>query len=169
MIAPTPTIIIPGQYAPKPLDTSRSPWGRIQQHTILAWGRAADQSKVPLLWQVHTAGHGGTRVHPELAARYFRKLPKDCYAYGGSRLWFEEDCESTVPLFIFYNALDAACWLLSGDAPFPRSKLLDSLHYDLAHTLPAVTAIANLVDGDLAHTGVVLRSPGDPPPPIPNQ
>jgi hypothetical protein len=162
MTNPTPAINVPGTFRLITLDTSRSPWGRIQESDILAWGSALDGSRVPLLWQVHTAGHGGTRVHPELAARYFRALPKDCHAYGGSRLWFEEDCESTVPLFVFYNALDPACWLVRGDTPFPRAKLLESMAFYLAHTVPAVTAIARTVDVDLARAGVALRSPLEP-------
>jgi hypothetical protein len=158
----TSPIIVPGTYKPVTLDTSRSPWGRIQESDILMWGCAADRSHVPLLWQVHTAGHGGTRVHPEVAARYFRRLPKDCHAYGGSRLWFEEDCESTVPLFIFYNALAPSCWLVRGENPFPRHKLLESMAHYHAHTVPAVSAIARTVDDDLARAGVALRSAMEP-------
>jgi len=162
MARPALPINVPGIYKLITLDTSRSPWGRIQGSDILAWGSAPDGSRVPLLWQVQTAGHGGTRVHPELAARYFRALPKDCHAYGGSRLWYEEDCESTVPLFIFYNALDPTCWLVRWDKPFPRAKLLESMAHYLAHTVPAVTAIARAVDGDLARGGIALRAPLEP-------
>jgi len=140
----------------------KTPWGPIQQDDILMWGQGADHARVPILWQVHTAGHGGTRVHPELAALYFKRLPNECHAYGGSRLWFEEDCESTVPLYIFYNGLQPDCWLVKPPNPFPREKLLESLAYYLADTIGPVRAIAAAFDAHLLAQGIALRAPIPP-------
>lgn len=154
-----PAILAPkGPYGPLDCPT-RTPWGEAQDIDILMYGADAAGFRVPVLWQVHTAGHGGTRVHRELAARFLNKLPKVCHAYGGSRLWYEEDGESAVPLFIFYNALAPTCWLIRGEAPFPREKLLDSFAYYHPEPVPAVRALAAAFDSALLAAGVSLRSP----------
>lgn len=144
----SPAIVIPGTFQTIAL-TAASPWGRIQNSEILMWGRTAqDRSVIPLLWQVSTASHGGTRIHDQLAAQYFTALPATCHAYGGSRLWFEEDCESTVPFYIFYNGLTPDCCLLQV-----------SLHRYHPETIPAVQRIAQRFDQALIDAGIALRSP----------
>lgn len=151
--------LVPGgpyQNLPFPLST---PWGRAQQCPIIMWGPAADGQPVPLLWQVHTAGHGGTRVHRELAARFLHGIPKACHSYGGSRLWYEEDCESSVPLYIFYNGLSSDCWLVRDEEPFPREHLLDSVRRWLPETVWPVRQLAQRFDGALLAAGIALRRP----------
>ena len=112
-----------GPYLSLPLPIT-SPWGKSQQTDILMWGVAADQRPVPVLWKVHTAGHGGIRVHRELGALFLNGVPKACHSYGGSRLWYEEDSESAVPLFIFFNGLSNECWLINRPVRYPREALL---------------------------------------------
>lgn len=154
-----PAILAPkGPYGPLDCPT-RTPWGEAQDIDILMYGADAAGFRVPVLWQVHTAGHGGTRVHRELAARFLNGIPKACHAYGGSRLWYEEDCESSVPLFIFYNGLSADCWLVTGDKPFPREQLLESIRRWLPETVWVVRMLAARFDDALAEAGVALRSP----------
>lgn len=136
-----------------------SPWGRVQETTILMWAYSPDGTRVPVLWQVHTAGHGGTRVHRQLAARFLNRLPKECHAYGGNRLWYEEDCESNVPLFIFYNGLDPSCWLVTEGQQFPRERLMESIRRWMPDTGDAVCAIAARFDAVLVKNGHTLRSP----------
>lgn len=139
-----------------------TPWGHAQETSVLMWGTAADGTRVPVLWQVHTAGHGGTRVHRELAARFLNGIPKSCHAYGGSRLWYEEDCESSAPLFIFYNGLDPSCWLVADGKQFPRHRLLESIRRCMPETVNVVLALAARFDAALAANGTPLRSPLQP-------
>lgn len=146
----------PYQSLPLPLE---SPWGKSQHTDIIMWGTDADGKPVPVLWQLHTAGHGGTRVHRELAARFLAGIPKACHAYGGSRLWYEEDCESSVPLYIFYNGLSTDCWLVRGGKPFPREQLLDSIRRWLPETVWPVRQLAERFDAALVTAGITLRSP----------
>lgn len=158
----TASILAPGdpyQHLPCPRQT---PWGTAQETAILMWGRTADCTRVPILWQVHTAGHGGTRVHRELGARFLDGIPKHCHAFGGSRLWYEEDCESSVPLFIFYNGLDPSCWLVAEGKQYPREKLLESVQRWMPDTLAAVRKLAARFDAALLETGIPLRSPLHP-------
>lgn len=150
--AKTPTTAF--DYHPTP---RYSPWDSVQETDILMWGKTADGTAIPILWQVHTAGHGGTHVHPQLAAKYFQRLPAECHAYGGSNVWFEEDCESSVPLFIFYNGLTADSWLIR--SAFPREKLLESIVRWLPDTATAVKAIAQCFDDALMNAGGSLRAP----------
>lgn len=155
----TPSILSPkGTYDRHTCPTS-TPWGQAQQQVVLMWGRNNDCIYVPLLWQVHTAGHGGTFVHPTLAARFFNKLPKECHAYGGSRLWFEEDCESNVPFFIFYNGLDPSCWLVAKGKQFPRERLLESIQRWMPNSIAAVRDLAARFDAALTDEGIPLRAP----------
>lgn len=157
--APTDTrIVIPGTYdiTQPPRST---PWGGLQESETLMWGTAPCGNITPVLWQVHTAGHGGTRVHPQLAAAYFKRLPRDCQSCGGSRLWFEEDCESSVPLFIFYNGLSPDCWLVRPDIAFPRDKLLESVVRWMPSTVDPVRAIAAKFDSALTRQSIALRAP----------
>lgn len=157
MISSSP-IVIPGLYQPIAL-TAASPWGRIQNSDILMWGKDAENAALlPLLWQVSTASHGGTRVHDQLAAAHFAKLPAACHAYGGSPLWYEEDCESSVPLYIFYNGLTPHCWLIK-DNPFPRAELLSSLRRYHPETIAPVQQIARRFDSVLSTAGIALRTP----------
>lgn len=136
-----------------------TPWGRAQETAVLMWGCCTDGTPVPVLWQVSTPGHGGTRVHRELAARFLNHMPKECHAYGGSRLWYEEDCESTVPLFIFYNGLDPSCWLVQDGKQFPRERLLESIKRWMPASVEAVRSIAERFDDALVAEGFPLRSP----------
>lgn len=158
----SPAIVIPGTFQTIAL-TAASPWGHIQNSEILMSGlNAQDRSVIPLLWQVSTASHGGTRVHDQLAAQYFTELPATCHAYGGSRLWFEEDGESTVPFYIFYNGLTPDCWLIKS-RPYPRHRLLqDSLQRYYPETIPAVQRIAQRFDQALIDAGIALRTPLTP-------
>lgn len=146
----------PYQYLPFP-DTT--PWGKPHSTDILMWGTDNKASRLPLLWQTNCAGHGGTRVHRELAARFLQGLPKQCHAYGGSRLWYEEDIESCVPLFIFYNGLHYTCWLVAGDKPFLRENLLKSIERWMPDSVAIVRTLAHAFDKALAADGVPLRSP----------
>lgn len=159
-ITTTPPPIIapkgPYQYLPFP-DTT--PWGKPQSTDILMWGADNSGTRLPLLWQTNCAGHGGTRVHRELAARFLQGMPKECHAYGGSRLWYEEDAESCVPLFIFYNGLNHTCWLVSGEKPYPREKLFESIQRWMPDSAPIVRALAAAFDTALAKSGAQLRSP----------
>lgn len=153
-----PLIIVPGAF--QNLDVPRStPWGPLQQSDRIMWGAAENGTRVPILWQVHTAGHGGTRVHKDLAARFLNGLPKECHAFGGSRLWFEEDCESSVPLFIFYNGLSPDCWLVRADRPYPREQLMDSIRRWMPEAAYAVRRLAAAFDKALSNAGIPLRSP----------
>lgn len=136
-----------------------TPWGHAQETSVLMWGESTDGTRVPLLWQVSTAGHGGTRVHRELAARFLNKIPKDCHAHGGSRLWYEEDCESTVPLYIFYNGLDPSCWLVQDGKQFARERLMESIKRWMPTTIEAVRTLAERFDEALVAEGLALRSP----------
>lgn len=136
-----------------------TPWGQAQDTSALMWGFNSDGTRVPVLWQVHTAGHGGTRVHRELAARFLNGIPMTCHSFGGSRLWYEEDCESTVPLFIFYNGLDPSCWLVAEGKAYPRDKLLESIHRWMPDTADAVRELAKRFDAALLAEGRALRSP----------
>lgn len=147
-----------GPYAFIACPTS-TPWGGAQDATVLMWASDHDGLRVPVLWQVHTSGHGGTRVHRELAARFLNKIPKACHAFGGSRLWYEEDCESNVPLFIFYNGLDPSCWLVQDGKQFPREHLMDSIKRWMPETVHDVHALAKRFDEDLVAEGLSLRSP----------
>jgi len=157
--APTDSrIIIPGTYDVTQPPRS-TPWGGLQESETLMWGTAPCGTITPVLWQVHTAGHGGTRVHPHLAAACFKHLPPECHAHGGSRLWFEEDCESSVPLFIFYNGLSPDCWLVRTRNAYPREKLLESVVRWMPSTVEPVRAIANNFDATLARAGIPLRTP----------
>jgi hypothetical protein len=150
-------IIVPGVF--QHLDVPRStPWGPPQECDRIMWGAADDGSRVPILWQVHTSGHGGTRVHKDLAARFLNGLPKECHAFGGSRLWFEEDAESTVPLFIFYNGLAPDCWLVRADKPFPREQLMDSIRRWMPEAAYAVRRLAAAFDKALGNAGIALRT-----------
>lgn len=163
MTTPSPVtdqpILAPsGIYENLPIPPA-TPWGKVQQTTVLMWGRSAIGTRVPVLWQVHTAGHGGTRVHRQLASRFLNGIPKQCHAYGGTRLWFEEDCESSVPLFIFYNGLDPACWLVQPGKEFPREKLLESIQRWMPETVDAVRKLAAAFDAALCAEGISLRSP----------
>lgn len=155
-----PRIIIPGTFQHIHLSAS-SPWGPIQNSEILLWATTQDGSAIPVLWQVHTAGHGGTRVHHQLAAAYFETLPADFYSYGGSPLWYEEDCESCVPLYIFYNGLTPDCWLIR-NGPYPRAELLQSLQRYLPDAIPALQDIAQRFDEALTAAGITLRTPVEP-------
>lgn len=146
-----------GPYVYRPCPTA-TPWGRCQETDILMWGLEADGTRVPVLWQVHTAGHGGTRLHAHLASHFLQGIPEQCYAFGGSRLWYEEDCESAVPLFIFYNGLTPSCWLLSGDKSYPRSKLFESIQRWMPDACEAVLHLAEKFDDALLRQGTPLRS-----------
>lgn len=151
--------LIPGTFQFLALPAS-SPWGRVQENEILMWGASADGTAIPLLWQVHTAGHGGTRVHHQLAATYFAALPAEFYSYGGSPLWFEEDCESSVPLYIFYNGLYPDCWLIAN--AYPRADLLQSLHRYYPEHIAPLQQIARQFDEALAAAGITLRAAVEP-------
>lgn len=154
----TPAIIAPnGPFAHSECPTS-TPWGRAQDTSVLMWGVSEDGTRIPVLWQVYTAGHGGTRVHRELAARFLNGIPKACHAFGGSRLWYEEDCESTVPLFIFYNGLAPSCWLVAEGKQYPREKLLESVQRWMPETVNAVRALAARFDDALVRQGSPLRT-----------
>ena len=145
----------PFEYSQCPTST---PWGGAQHKEIIMWGASADAIRVPVLWQVHTAGHGGTRVHRQLAARYLNGIPKTCHAYGGSRLWYEEDCESAVPLFIFYNGLDPSCWLVADGKQYPREKLLESIRRWMPECVEPVRSLAAGFDAALIANGIPLRT-----------
>lgn len=138
---------------------SFTPWGGIQQSEVLMHGLSADGTLVPVLWQIHTAGHGGTHVHEVLAARFLNGLPDICHRYGGNRFWFEEDFESNVPLFIFYNGLDPACWLLREGRVYPREKMIDEIRQRMPQAAYAVRRLAATFDAALAATSAPLRSP----------
>lgn len=154
----TPPILAPnGPFAHLECPTS-TPWGRAQNTSILMWGLSDDGTRVPVLWQVYTAGHGGTRVHRDLVARFLKGIPKSCHAFGGSRLWYEEDCESTVPLFIFYNGLDPSCWLVAESKQYPREKLLESIQRWMPDAVDGVRALAVGFDAALVAAGVPLRT-----------
>lgn len=158
-ITPQTPIVAPNgpyQYLPFPNST---PWGKSQTTEILMWGADRAGSRLPLLWQTNCAGHGGTRVHRELAARFLQGLPKQCHAYGGSRLWYEEDIESCVPLFIFYNGLHHTCWLVSGEKPYPREQLFETIQRWMPDNAAVVRTLAGVFDKALAAQGTALREP----------
>lgn len=156
---PPSRFAIPGTFDATALP-SRSPWGAIQESSRLMWGADQSGSLVPLLWQVHAAGHGGTRIHPTLAKRFLNGIPPQCHANGGGRLWYEEDCESAVPLFIFYCGLSAAdCWLLRPGNEYPREKLLESIRRWMPEAAFAVNRLAQAFDNHLANAGFPLRAP----------
>lgn len=157
----TPVLAPNAPYEPLACPAS-TPWGRAQDISPLMWATDAGGTRVPVLWQVYTASHGGTRVHRELAARFLNGIPKSCHAYGGSRLWYEEDCESSVPLFIFYNGLDPSCWLVADGKQFPRHRLLESIRRWMPETVDAVLVLAGRFDAALAANGMPLRSPLQP-------
>lgn len=151
-------IFIPGDFTN--LDVPRStPWGPLQESESIMWGGPDYASRVPLLWQLHTAGHGGTHVHPQLARRFLNGIPAQCHAFGGSRLFYEEDCESSVPLFIFYNGLAADCWLVRSEKPFPREQLMESIRRWMPDTCYAVRRLAAAFDKALIDARIPLRSP----------
>ncbi len=155
----TVALLVPGapfKNLPFPQCT---PWGKAQHTDIIMWAVDDTGQPVPVLWQVHTAGHGGTRVHRDLAARFLNGLPKACHSYGGSRLWYEEDSESCVPLFIFYNGLSSDCWLVRGEARHLREKLLETVRRSLPETTWAVRILAERFDAALTTAGITLRSP----------
>lgn len=157
----TPHLIVPGAYHALTL-SQYSPWGRIQHSEVLMWGKDRQTAAIiPLLWQVSTASHGGTRVHDQIAKAYFSKLPPDCHAYGGSHLWFEEDCESSVPFYVFYNGLSPQCWLMK-NKPFPRANLLNDFARHYPEATQGIQNIARRFDDDLAAAGIALRDPTAP-------
>lgn len=160
MTTPTVTTNIiapkgPYQHLPFP-DTT--PWGKPQQTDVLMYGESSDGTRVPVLWQTHTAGHGGTRVHRELAARFLNGIPKDCYKFGGSRLWYEEDGESPVALYIFYNGLKPDHYLVDPTKPYPRHKLLESALHWMPHVAEKVRGLAKAFDAALIAQGTPLRT-----------
>lgn len=69
-----------------------TPWGQTQTCHALGDG----------IFTVTTAGHGGIWLSPER----MKALPEVCrstpYSKGG---WFEEDCDSLIPMFFFYTDL----------------------------------------------------------------
>jgi hypothetical protein len=160
LLTPTTTtspIVLPGEF--DNVDVPRhTPWGALQESERIMWGGPDHASRVPLLWQIHTAGHGGTRVHPQLAKRFLGGIPQQCHAFGGSRLWYEEDAESSVPLFIFYNGLSTDCWLVTGEKPYPRQHLMDSIRRWMPEASYAVRRLAANFDAALANAGIPLRA-----------
>lgn len=117
-----------------------SPWGQVQEQSILMW----KQGPAPVMWMLHTAGHGGIKVHREIATKYLKELPKECFSFGGNKTLYEEDCEATVPLYIFFNKLDDACWFKKGG--FPREKLMESIERYYPTSVDKIKEIAARVD-----------------------
>lgn len=150
--------VAPGNYEHTPLPRI-TPWGGHNGNTTLMWGRAADGSIVPVMWQVSCPSHGGTRVNADVARRWLKALPHECFKHGGNRCWYEEDCESAVPLFIFYNALDPRCWLITNDMgqSYPRHKLLESITRWMPDAAPTVILLARTFDAALTKAGQGLR------------
>ncbi len=66
---------------------SHSPWGEIQQCTVLC----------PGAYSVGTAGHGGVMLEKEIAASLSEEARKVGFS-SGSYLCFEEDCDAPVAL-----------------------------------------------------------------------
>ena len=146
----------PYQHLPFP-DTT--PWGKPQQTDVLMYGESSDGTRVPVLWQTHTAGHGGTRVHRELAARFLNGIPPECHSYGGSRLWYEEDAESCIPLYIYFNGIVPTHHLFNLERPYPRQKLLESVQRWMPNAVDKVRELAAAFDAALVAEGKPLRSP----------
>jgi hypothetical protein len=70
---------------------SHSPWGSIQHVETIVPGH---------VHSVSTASHGGWKVSPE----YNRRIP----AYMRNRSgWYEEDCECSIPMLVFADAVTA--------------------------------------------------------------
>ena len=105
-----------------------TPWGEPQDTEILLWANDKGEA-VPCMWMVHTASHGGIYITEEMRERFLSDLPASCnqYNHGNGGNWFEEDCESCVPLYIFYPILDNSCWLIKDR--YPRKDLLKPLGY----------------------------------------
>lgn len=150
------TPVAPGYYLLAALPKS-TPWGPHDSFDVLMWGKNQQGHLVPIMWQVYCPGHGGTRLSRDLAAKWLKRLPAECHKHGGSIMWYEEDCESAVPLFIFYNALDPRCWLVAQGQAYPRHKLLDSIKRWMPRAVPAVLAIAREFDNAFTGLGGVVR------------
>ncbi len=69
----------------------RTPWGAAQTVERMA----------PGIWIVSTAGHGGIK----LDAAHQRQMPAYMRRGGG---WYEEDCESALPMLVFATEILAA-------------------------------------------------------------
>jgi len=76
----------------KSLTVKQSPWGAVQQERVLA----------PGIVQVHTAGHGGIWLSPERQAQLPEWARQIEGAYCPKPQWWEEDCEMSVPILVFY-------------------------------------------------------------------
>lgn len=75
-----------------------SPWGSIDYTVRLAEG----------ITLVSTPGHGGIHLSPDRQAAlpdWARIVPDN---FCPKPLWWEEDCEVAVPLFVFYDDIVAA-------------------------------------------------------------
>jgi hypothetical protein len=155
-------LVAPGPYQQHLLPRI-TPWGGHDDHTILMWGRDGEGTLIPIMWQVYCPGHGGTRINPDVSSTWLKGLPAECFKHGGNRCWYEEDCESTVPLFIFYNALDPRCWLVAEGKAYPRHKLLESVIRWMPNAVPTVLKLAQTFDTALTAASVDLREPAENP------
>jgi len=150
-------LVAPGAYQQHLLPRI-TPWGGHDgNETTLMWGRDSEGTLIPIMWQVYCPGHGGTRVNPDVARTWLKALPSECFKHGGNRCWYEEDCESAVPLFIFYNALDPRCWLVAERKAYPRHKLLETITRWMPAAVPTVALLARTFDAALVKAGQGLR------------
>ncbi len=76
--------------------------GQVREGMRTPWGAAQTVERMaPGIWVVSTAGHGGLK----LDAAHNRRMPAYMRRGGG---WYEEDCESALPMVVFANEILAA-------------------------------------------------------------
>jgi hypothetical protein len=74
---------------------SSTPWGQVQHQKQLA----------PGIVMVSTAGHGGIWLSPERQAQLPAWALEISNSYGPKPMWWEEDCESMVVLYVFFEEI----------------------------------------------------------------
>ena len=85
-----------------------SPWGAVQDVTVLAEG----------IRSVTTASHGGIKLDAERQAR----MPENWRCEGG---WYEEDCDWCLPFIIFHADI------LAYGQPCAVNNILSSRHVEI--------------------------------------
>ena len=73
-----------------------SPWGRVQKQ----------QEILPGIIVVHTAGHGGIWLSPERQAQLPAWALEISSSYCPKPMWWEEDCESQVIMYVFFEEIE---------------------------------------------------------------
>jgi hypothetical protein len=84
-----------------------TPWGRSDNEKALVWGTNEYEQMFPIVELVGTPSHGGIGVLKKAADQLLSKEARDKALDGGDWLWFEEDCDMSIPLYEIQTARDA--------------------------------------------------------------